>query len=265
MLGVRLGRRRTSALQVHDAPARRAHSDALPTACPLVDLDEVVDQGPRPPKLAQQQRRASPRQASCIEHPLRHPPVLTASSWRPHTPENVPRRQRRASRVAHPNSASTSSDSQLLAVHGQLLAVHGQLLAVQRQACPFGCRRITATTGLPTASLSAGRSTTRKPPKAIPSSNTTCAWPASRSVVAMRAIRAGGAATVPNYPRGHHAVHALVSTHEHPHDQHTRMQGTRLMPGREGGVVDAQDAASSGQQREDGDVSGPVNPAGASW
>ena len=52
-------------------------------------------------------------------------------------PRNVPRRQRRASCTEQPHWASTSSDS-------QLLAVHGQFLAVQRQACyaaPAACRR----------------------------------------------------------------------------------------------------------------------------
>jgi hypothetical protein len=79
MLGVWLGRRKTGALRVGDAPARRANSDALPTTYALT-------QHPPPPQ--QQQRRSAPRQTSCVEHP---------------------------------DSASTSSDGQLLAVHGRLL------------------------------------------------------------------------------------------------------------------------------------------------
>jgi hypothetical protein len=65
--------------------------------------------------------------------PFGYPPVLTASSWPPHVQGTS-----HGSSDAHPASStpirvSTSSDSQLLAVHGQLLAVHGQLLAVHGQ------------------------------------------------------------------------------------------------------------------------------------
>jgi hypothetical protein len=93
--------------------------------------------------------------------PFGYPPVLTASSWPPHVQGTS-----HGSSDAHPASStpirvSTSSDSQLLAVHGQLLAVHGQLLAVHGQL--LAVQRQVATRHLPPGPGPAMRTVARAP------------------------------------------------------------------------------------------------------